>query len=184
MNNQWRDNANLMVIWADGSYDSSRKCDMCRGINCPTPLHEDHYKEVGQAQFEIEDANASTSDLEMTRGYWDWMHTNQPHGSFHDHDGDLVTPESAFANPDSLAETPARSSGITEQQTQWLEEARQLLTDKQREVWDLVMREQMPQVIVAAQLKIDASQVVRRLDRAKERIEEYLRSKTDNDNPA
>lgn len=98
MNNQWRDNANLMVVWADGTYDSRRVCDepkLCGGLGCNMPVHQDRYREIGQVVLE---ENEDDSQI----GYWDHMHTVQPLGSQLDFDGELLVKEFFTANPDGL----------------------------------------------------------------------------------
>lgn len=136
MNNQWRDNANLMVVWADGTYDSKRSCDECGLEQCKNVVHTDQYKEVGNDPLLVSDASE-------VMGYWSWMSVNKPLGSKQDFDGEWVHTETHSANPDGLAELMPRTSGITEEQFKAAQEAYATLTPRQQEVWNLVMRQQM-----------------------------------------
>lgn len=171
MNNQWRNNANCMVVWADGTYDTRRGCDVCDLATCGHPVHGDRYREIGTTNLEeMEQDDRATS-------YWNWMHMNQPNGGFRDNDGDLVTPETSFANPDGLPEVPARNSGIAEEQHEWMAEAYEGLSKEQKEAWDLVMREQLSETEAAKRLQITQQAVEKRLRNAKAAITEYLRSK-------
>lgn len=169
MNNQWRDHADCMVVWADGTYDNSRICAECHGPSCQYPVHPDRYKEIGTT---LTDEIGEDSGM----GYWDYMYSNQPLGGKFDFDGELVVKEFYTANPDGLAERDDRSSGITQITHEIAQEAYDQLTPKQKEVWDLVMREQLSGVEAAQRLGITQSSLKDRLNLAKIKFTDYLRS--------
>ena len=173
MNNQWRDNANLMVVWADGTYDSKRSCDECGLEACKNVVHRDAYKEVGSVALEVKDAEAAGLS------YWDFMHSNQPLGGKFDFDGELVVKEYFTANPDGLAEPAARGSGITEEQHILAQEAYDRLSPQQQKVWDLVMRQQMSLTDAAESLGVRTQTAEVHLNRAKASVTAFLRSKTE-----
>lgn len=179
MNHQWREHTERAVVWADGTYDHSRVCDLCKSTTCSYPVHTDHYPEIGKTRLEIEESGDVFTDFEEEKenGYWEWMHLNQPLGGFFDHDGDLVTPEFKTANPDLLAELKLRASGIPEQVHMWMREAYELLTDAQKEAWNAVMREQISATELANRLGISEKNVRKRVDGAKVKIVDYLRNK-------
>lgn len=173
MNNQWRDNANLMVVWADGTYDSKRSCDECGLDNCHNVIHKDMYKEIGTTVLETQEAEVNALS------YWDYMHSNQPLGGKFDFDGELVVKEYFTANPDGLAEPVARNSGITAEQHALAQEAYEQLSPKQQEIWDLVMRQQLSLTDAATQMDIKKQTAEVHLNRAKASVTAYLRSKTE-----
>lgn len=174
MNHQWRDNANKMVRWADKTYDIGRSCDECGLSTCHSPVHEDRYKTLGQVDWEIADQEEAAG---VSGSYWNWMHDYQPLGARRDHDGDLVTPELATANPDVLSEEILRNSGVGRKEYRWMNEAFEQLTEQQQAVWDLVMRQQYSEVDVAEKIGISQQAVSRLLDRAKQSVTNYLREK-------
>lgn len=176
MNNQWRDHAERTVIWSDGTYDTQRECSLCNLKNCQTPVHKERYQTFGQARIEV----MEDTDPETAKGYWSWMHENKPLGGDYDFDGDLVTPEFNTANPDNLAEAEERHSGITEEQHTYIQEALKLLTTTQRDVWNAVMREQVPQAELARRLGVSEAAISKSLKTAKVKVTNYLRSKQDN----
>lgn len=168
MNNQWRDNSNRMVVWADGTYDMTRTCDQCSSPTCSMPVHQDRYRQLGTTNLE-------TSEAEEAVGYWAWLSmigVTTP-------DAEHIEPTAA--NPDNLLETDTRSSGTPKDQHVWMAEAYEQLTGAQREVWDLVMREQVSQVDAAKKLGISPQAVSIRLSAAKQSVTEYLRTKQENE---
>lgn len=168
MNNQWRDNANHMVVWGDGTYDTSRKCDECQSMICGSPVHNDHYKEIGSTHLEEIGEDGG-------QGYWDYMHSNQPLGGKFDFDGELMVKEFYTANPDGLDESKQRGSGVSEEIHELAQDAFSQLTPKQQQVWQLVMREQMSQTDAATKLGITQQMVEKHLRYAKTKFTEYLR---------
>ena len=186
MNNQWREHAECMVVWADGTYDHGRTCDECSDPNCSMSVHTDHYSEVGQTRLENEDANSNG-------GYWEYMQSNQPLGGKFDFDGELMVKEFFTANPDGLChhnQRPdkcdfcnlavgevTRTSGTKEQQYEWAKEAVQAMTPKQKQVWELVMRQQLSQTEVARRLGVTQPVVATHLSRAKEVFTTYMKGK-------
>lgn len=171
MNNQWRDNAHRMVIWADGTYDTSRVCDECGLETCHDPVHTDRYKEVGQARIEETDGDANL-------GYWDFL---QVFGAGRrDHDGEMVYEEPLCANPDGLPEPFPRLSGVSEETHELVQQAFSALTPKQQQVWQLVMREQVSQTEAANRLNISQPMVKKHLNYAKAKFIEILRSGQEN----
>lgn len=201
INNQWRDNAGLMVVWADGTYDSMRHCSHCLeqaedpkeptkeevlyASLCQTQVHRDKYTEVGETRLE------RGEDAELMAGYWDYMYGNQPLGGKFDFDGELVVKEFFTANPDrgicvhnNIAEkcdqcvdapdSATRHSGISAEQHELAQEAYALLSPKQKQVWDLVMREQVSQEEAATRLGVDKRSVSDRLIRAEQKFYEFI----------
>lgn len=171
MNHQWRDNANKMVRWQDGTFDFRRGCDECTEDACKAPVHEDRYREVGHVNWETQDADVAAM------GYWTWMHSHHPLGMSRDNDGEAVVQEFDWANPDCLPEGISRGSGVTEQQYMWLQEAYEQLTGPQKEVWGAVMREQTSQADFSRKHDISEAAVTKRLQGAKTSVANYLRSK-------
>lgn len=168
MNNQWRDNANCMVVWADGTYDRSRTCNECCSSACKNPVHEDRYKEVGQTRLEKEDSLNG-------QDYWAWMRVNQPLKGYRDSDGEVVVNELVCANPDWLHEGLERNSGIDEAQHGLSQAAYESLTGKQKEVWQLVMRDQVSQTEAGRRLGISQQAIEKHLRYAKVAFTNYLR---------
>lgn len=166
MNHQWRDNANCMVVWADGTYDHKRNCDECGLLTCKSPVHKDRYKEIGHSM---------TDDTCGEVGpYWDFMHSVQPLGGKRDYDGENVATEFFTANPDGLKELEPRISGVTEIQYQLAQEVYETFSDRQKQVWDLVMRQQVSQIEVAEQLHITKQAVSTYLNRAKAAFKTFM----------
>jgi hypothetical protein len=176
MNNQWRDNANCMVVWADGTYDHKRSCDECHAPVCQNPVHTDKYKEIGESRYltEQEDGTSTT--------YWSWLANNKPLGSRQDFDGEWVHTEFFTANPDGLPEIDAHNSGVKERIHQFAQEAFEHLTGKQKQVWQLCMREQCNEPEAARRLGVTRSTVATHLSRAKASFTEYLRNKGSDSN--
>lgn len=168
MNNQWRNHSERIVVWGDGTYDTSRSCNECGSLVCKSPVHSDHYKEIGTTVLE-------TREAEQGLNYWAWTHSNQP--GKRDHDGEIVSTENIFANPDGLAANALRVSGVEEEQHALAQEAFEQLTDKQKEVWQLIMRDQCSQTDAAIRLNITQQAIEKHLRYAKAKYTEYLRSK-------
>ncbi len=171
MNNQWRDNANKMVVWADGTYDTSRSCDECQRPNCGMAVHADHYKEIGESRFMTDEAEDQAG-----KSYWNWMAVNKPLGSRQDFDGEWVHTELFTANPDGLSEPEPRSSGTNKDIYELAKKAFAQLTPKQQEVWQLVMREQVSETEAARRLNISQPTVNQHLKYAKTKFAEYMRN--------
>lgn len=159
------------VRWADGTYDRSRCCDGCRSHTCQAPIHQDFYKEIGSV----------ASEEAEQQGYWNWMFVNKPCGGEWNEFGEFLANELFNANPDGVAmrESQGQASGISAQQHEWVREGYDTFTERQKEVWDLVMREQGSQADAAERLGISNTTVGKHLRYAKTKLINFLRSKQD-----
>lgn len=154
------ENDKSKVRWQDGTYDRSRTCDACLTGDCAAPVHTDTYKDI--------DHNPRT--------YWDWMEENAPYGGESNFFGEFIVNESFNANPDGLPDyISGRTSGVEEDKQELIDGAYARLSPAQRQVWDLVMREQVSQTEAGRRLGITQQAVEKRLRSAKAAFTNYLR---------
>jgi RNA polymerase sigma factor (sigma-70 family) len=166
--------AERKVMWQDHTYDQSRTCSMCMSRVCEAPVHPEAYREVGTTRLE-EEATDSPD-------YWQWMDQRNPYGgdgSALSTGGDYVHNEAWAANPDQFEERGFKSSGVTEQQYEWMQEALSTLTDRRQQIWDLAMRQQLSQTEIASQLGVSQQTVEEHLRLSKQIVTEFLRTKQD-----
>ena len=53
----------ISVRWADGTYDTSKKCTECGLETCPMPVHQDVYKTISSKKAKEFDAQAFNEDI-------------------------------------------------------------------------------------------------------------------------
>lgn len=95
------------------------------------------------------------------KSYWNWVEENSPQ----DETGVYI--ESPMANADVLADATDAQPVLTEDQDDMRNAAYDQLSPRQKEVWDLAMREGRPQSEVAERLSISQPAVCKLLNAAK-----------------
>lgn len=144
-----------VVRWQDGTYD---------------PYHVPSFKRQWIGPYGVV-GELLSDEVETTNGYWEWAETNLPK----DEDGMVV--EGTLANPDSLTSTELLEDQVLSSESidSLRNQAYLQLTEKQKEVWDLCMRQGQTENQAAISLKISRTTVQDRLNAAKIRFAEYLR---------
>jgi DNA-directed RNA polymerase specialized sigma24 family protein len=146
------------VRWQDGSHDpyGGQKQGDERA-----PFGTDGYKEIQTAQT-----------------YWDFMQQHAPFGFTEDG----AVKEATSASPDVMsdedvagAEPFIRNEAITDEQVALMDEAFDLLSDKQKEVWQLCMRDGLSEREAGSALGISHIAVHKRLSSAKLTVQNFLR---------
>lgn len=140
---------NGSVTWRDGTNDFSRTCSICRGPQCQQPVHlPERYAEV------------------VTRStYWAIYNSS-------------TQAESAYGNPDQLYEEDVIGAYQSKETHDELsQDAYSQLTDKQKEVWDLVMRQGLSEEQAAEKLETSRPAVQNRLRGAKAKFTNFIYDK-------
>ncbi len=108
-------------------------------------------------------------EIVTKKSYWNWVEENAPQ----DEDGVYI--ESAIANPDSLMATRFVEPVLTEDQDEIRQAAFNQLTPRQKEVWDLVMRQGFTEEEASSKLNVERVTVQTHLNRAKTSFTNFVR---------
>lgn len=137
-----------VVRWQDGTHDTARVCG-CANPQCKDPYYPEKYREILTA-----------------RDYASWSACMGV-----DEEGALQEP--LVANPDQL---PERAISFLQdiQPSAKQKAAYEQLTEKQKEVWRLVMQDFYSEADVARKLGISREAVNKRLHGARESYKTYL----------
>lgn len=162
MDNQSKDQFRItkpraVVRWQDGTHDNHRVCTDCSKLDCKCPVYPDSYREIV-----------------TKKSYIDWMEENGRRNE----DDELA--ELPTANPDVLSQgVEAFFAGEEDLSVEHdiLTAAVGTLTDAQKRVWDLCMKENpVTHEIAAKMLGISRSAVTQHLQAAVKKVEKYCKN--------